>query len=95
MATKKKTEQTVLAKEENLEEQAVQVQVQAQAAANTQAEELESLSALASRYRVPSWQQAALCRFMGWAEGKMLTDAEYSAALDKLSARGLCGGRVK
>lgn len=54
---------------------------------------LQSLSALAERHRVPSWQQAALCRFMGWADGKMLTDAEYGDALKKLSARHLGGGR--
>ena len=54
---------------------------------------LESLSALAERHRVPSWQQAALCRFMGWVDGKMLTDAEYTSALAKLSARHLGGGR--
>lgn len=56
---------------------------------------LESLSVLADRHRVVSWQQAALCRFMGWADGKMLTDAEYKAALAGLSARHLGGGRRK
>lgn len=56
---------------------------------------LESLSVLADRHRVPSWQQAALCRFMGWAEGKMLTDDEYRAALAGLTARHLGGGRRK
>ncbi len=56
---------------------------------------LESLSVLADRHRVPSWQQAALVRYMGWADGKMLTDEEYRAALAKLSARRLGGGRRK
>ena len=56
---------------------------------------LESLSVLADRHRVPSWQQAALCRFMGWADGKMLTDDEYRAALAGLTARHLGGGRRK
>ncbi len=56
---------------------------------------LESLSVLADRYRVPSWQQAALYRFMGWADGKMLTDDEYRAALAGLTARHLGGGRRK
>ena len=32
---------------------------------------------------------------MGWADGKMLTDDEYEAALAKLSARHLGGGRRK
>lgn len=56
---------------------------------------LESLTALADRYRVPSWQQAALCRFMGWADGKMLTDDEYMTALSSLAGRHLGGGRKK
>lgn len=56
---------------------------------------LESLSVLAARHRVPSWEQAALCRFMGWADGKMLTDDEYTSALSKLAARHLGGGRRK
>ncbi|MGE9985349.1 hypothetical protein [Desulfovibrio sp. SGI.169] len=56
---------------------------------------LSSLPVLADRHRVPSWQQAALCRFMGWADGKMLTDDEYRAALAGLTARHLGGGRRK
>ena len=56
---------------------------------------LESLSALADRHHVPAWRQAALCRMMGWADGKMLTDDEYRAALAELSARHLGGGRRK
>ena len=55
---------------------------------------LESLAALADRHRVPAWQEAALCRFMGWAEGKMVSDAEYQAALGKLNSRRLGGGRM-
>ena len=57
--------------------------------------ELMSLSVLAARHRVASWQQAALCRYMGWADGKMLTDAEYGEALKQLAARHLGGGRRK
>ena len=56
---------------------------------------LLSLSVLADRHRVQSWQQAALSRFMGWADGKMLTDDEYRAALAGLTARHLGGGRRK
>ena len=56
---------------------------------------LESLSALADRHRVPSWQQAALCCFMGWAEGKLVSDAEYRDALENLKRRRLCGGRAR
>lgn len=58
------------------------------------APKLESLSTLASRHRVPSWQQAALMRLMDWTDGKMLTDAEYSAGLERLKTRRLGGGRV-
>ena len=57
--------------------------------------ELMSLSVLAARHRVASWQQAALCRYMGWADSKMLTDAEYGEALKQLAARHLGGGRRK
>ena len=63
------------------------------AAPAQEASELLSLSALAARHRVASWQQAALCRYMGWADGKMLTDAEYGTALKQLAARHMGGGR--
>ncbi|WP_448339734.1 hypothetical protein AB9L13_00295 [Desulfovibrio piger] len=68
---------------------------EAPAAPETDVEALESLSVLADRHRVPSWQQAALCRFMGWAEGKLVSDAEYRDALENLKRRRLCGGRVR
>ena len=61
----------------------------------SQAPVLESLSVLADRHRVPGWQQAALARFMGWADGKMLTDNEYCDALKKLAWRHIGGGRRK
>ena len=55
---------------------------------------LENLSVLADRHRVPSWQKAALCRFMGWEDGKMVSDAEYREALNSLKRRRLGGGRM-
>ena len=61
----------------------------------SQAPVLESLAVLADRHRVPGWQQAALARFMGWADGKMLTDNEYCDALKKLAWRHIGGGRRK
>lgn len=61
----------------------------------TQAPALESLAVLADRHRVPSWQQAALCRFMGWADGRLASDAEYRDALENLKRRRLCGGRAR
>lgn len=67
---------------------------EAPAAPETDVEALESLSVLADRHRVPSWQQAALCRFMGWEDGKMVSDAEYREALNSLKRRRLGGGRM-
>ena len=46
---------------------------------------LESLSVLADRHRVPSWQQAALLRFMDWTDDKLVSDAAYRAALEELT----------
>lgn len=61
---------------------------------DTAAPALESLAALADRHRVPTWQQAALCRYMGWEDGKMVADAAYLDALDKLKTRRVGGGRM-
>lgn len=55
---------------------------------------LERLEVLADRHRVPTWQQAALCRLMGWEDGKMVANAEYLDALDKLKTRRVGGGRM-
>lgn len=57
-------------------------------------EKLESLSALASRHRVPSWQQAALLRFMNWQDDKVVTDQEFAEALELLQRRRIGGGRM-
>lgn len=108
MATKSKKDeaqgaqvQAATAPEQMAPEQPSQVQDQttdtpeAEPSAPEAEAKLESLSVLAARHRVPSWEQAALCRFMGWADGKMLTDDEYTSALSKLAARHLGGGRRK
>lgn len=55
---------------------------------------LESLSVLADRHRVTSWQQAALMRCMGWENGKLVTDDEYRAALIRIKNRPMGGGRL-
>ena len=55
---------------------------------------LESLIVLADRHRIARWQQAALMRCMGWENGKMVTDAEYRAALARLKSRPMGGGRL-
>lgn len=54
---------------------------------------LEQLSMLADRHRVPSWQQAALLRFMDWTEDRLVSDADYRAALESLHHRRMGGGR--
>lgn len=55
---------------------------------------LASLDAHAVKRRVSAWQHAALLRAMGWVEGKMVTDAEYDAALNTLKHRRMGGGRA-
>ena len=65
------------------------------APAQTACEEvaLESLSALAARHRIAGWQQAALLRYMGWQDDRMVTDEDYRKALDGLKHRRIGGGR--
>ena len=53
---------------------------------------LHSLDELATLYRVPSWQQAALARMQGWEPGKRVSAETYEAALTALGARPQ-GGR--
>lgn len=55
---------------------------------------LETLAVLADRHRVPTWQQSALCRFMGWEDGKKVSNADYLDALGKLKTRRVGGGRM-
>ena len=57
--------------------------------------QLESLSVLADRHRVPTWMDAALRRMMGWEAGKMVTDAAYREALNGIRTRRMGGGRVR
>lgn len=57
--------------------------------------ELESLSVLSNRHRVPTWQQAALMRLMGWNEGKKVYDVDYTKALEALKGRRIGGGRME
>lgn len=55
--------------------------------------ELFGLSELADRFRVVSWRQAALLRYMGWEDGKMVSEDEYRDALKALEYRRIGGGR--
>ena len=52
---------------------------------------LFSLSELAARHRLPSWQVAALNRLMGWEDGKKVSEAEYAVALGGLKNRRIGG----
>ena len=54
---------------------------------------LENLSVLADRHRISAWHQAALLRYMGWQDDKMVTDEAYRKALDELKHRRIGGGR--
>lgn len=58
------------------------------------APDLFTLDALADRHRVASWQQAALVRLTGWAEGKHVSEAEYTVALKNLQYRRMGSGRA-
>ncbi len=60
---------------------------------DAEAPALEQLSVLADRHRVPSWQQAALLRFMDWTDDRLVSDADYRAALESLQHRRMGGGR--
>lgn len=55
---------------------------------------VESLSILSQRHRIPSWQLAALCRFMGWEDDKLVSDADFRAGLASLQHRRIGGGRM-
>lgn len=55
------------------------------------AAELASVEELAGKFRAPSWQTAALNRFMGWEAGKKVTEKEYQAALARLKNRRIGG----
>ena len=81
-----KTQKTEALEEEKAETQA--------AAATEATSALFDMNVLAAKYRVPAWQQAALMRSMGWEAGKMVTVAEYLAALEGLQNRRLGGGRL-
>ena len=60
---------------------------------NEQAHSLCAIEFWASRLNIASWQQAALCRLMGWAAGKQVSLADYRQALDLLDRRRMGGGR--
>ncbi len=92
----KKTEQNEpVAVQETQESPAVVETRAAEPAVEISAPAPEGLAELANRHRVPAWQQAALVRLMGWAEGKQVTEEEYTAALESLKIRRVGGGRME
>ncbi|MEG2005794.1 MAG: hypothetical protein RR014_07150 [Bilophila sp.] len=54
---------------------------------------LETLSVLADRHRLATWEQAGILRLMGWTEDKQVTAEAYETALDVLRSRRIGGGR--
>ena len=55
--------------------------------------ELETVSLLAERHRVPGWQLAALLRFMDWNDDKRICEETFRQALAELKNRRPGGGR--
>lgn len=45
------------------------------------AEEMQTIETLALSLAVPEWTMAGLKMAMGWGEGKEMTEAEFSAAM--------------
>lgn len=62
--------------------------------AGTHGQDLESISSLSSRHRLAGWQTAAILRMKDWEEGIMVSDADFSAAINKLRCRRIGGGRI-
>jgi len=52
---------------------------------------LEDVDALIAARGLRAWQGAALCRAEGWALGKMVTQADFDAALERLNTRRMGG----
>lgn len=55
---------------------------------------LENLAVLSQRHRIPSWQLAAMTRYMGWEKDKLVSESEFKAALNILQSRRIGGGRM-
>lgn len=43
---------------------------------------------------LPAWELAALRQAAGWPDGKQVSEAEFTAALDQLRSRPQGGGRL-
>jgi len=53
--------------------------------------ELLTLAELAEKFRLPSWQSAALHTMMGWEADKQVSEAAYRMAMDGLKTRRIGG----
>ncbi len=58
--------------------------------ASKEAEHMD-VDALITAGGLPPWKGAALCRNEGWAPGKLVTQKEFDAALNKLEHRPMGG----
>lgn len=64
-------------------------------AAETKPEKkLFSISELAMRHRLASWQTAALLRMMGWQDDRLAGEDEFRDAMAMLQNRRIGGGRM-
>lgn len=54
---------------------------------------LETLSVLADRHRLATWEHAGILRLMSWTDDKKVTAEAYETALETLRSRRIGGGR--
>ncbi len=76
---------------ESKPETAVQTAPEPEKLAEQEEESLYPLSFLDGRYRIPTWQAAALRRLKGWESGKKVTEDVYRIALEQLTKRRIGG----
>ena len=55
---------------------------------------LMSISELAMKHRLATWQTAALLRLMEWTPEKQVSESEFASALNILHSRRIGGGRM-
>ncbi|MDD2853533.1 MAG: hypothetical protein PHY09_16735 [Desulfuromonadaceae bacterium] len=58
------------------------------------AETLHPVTELAALSGLSSAHVAGLCRAKGWSEGKQVTTAEFTGAMDAFENRPMGGGRI-
>lgn len=55
---------------------------------------LLEISAMAEQHGVSSWELAGIMAATGWAEGKQVSETEFSAAVETFRNRPQGGGRI-